>query len=143
MSYRDYALQEFAAVGWKYGADAKDPQQWLMDGVLELLDVFAKQGHSGSSAPYMVSLFKSLASFEPLGPLTGADDEWMEYAPGRFQNKRCSHVFRDPDGRVYDSEGIIWRKPNGSCYQNIESRVDVTFPYTPKREYRERPAEAL
>lgn len=137
MSYRDHALREFEAAGWKYGADADDPQQWMMDGVLKLLEAMSEQGHSGASAPYMVNLFKSLASFEPITPLTGIDSEWLEYTPGHFQNKRCGHVFKDESG-TYDSEGIIWRDPDGSCCTNFESRVPVTFPYTPKREYRNR-----
>ena len=54
-------------------------------------------------------------------------------------------MFKDDTG-VYDSEGIIfydWRKneETGEKYKSYftsrESRVPVTFPYTPKTEYKE------
>jgi hypothetical protein len=76
-----------------------------------------------------------LASFEPLVPLTGKDFEWNEVSEGMWQNNRCSHVFKGPDGKAYDINGKIFREPNGSCYTNIDSRVFIDFPYTPKREY--------
>ena len=134
----DHAKREFKAAGWDL---EKDEMQALMcKQVLELIEMFSNHGHSGSSAPYAINMFKSLASFEPLVPLTGADDEWNEVGDGVFQNNRCGHVFKDADGNAYDSEGRIFREPNGCCYQSFESRVPVTFPYTPKREYVDRPA---
>jgi hypothetical protein len=39
------------------------------------------------------------------------------------------------NGNCYDSEGIIFREPNGVCYTSIDSRVPVVFPYTPKSKY--------
>ncbi len=106
--------------------------------VIELMEVFAEQGHSGGSAPICISIFTQLAKFEPLGPLTGEDSEWTEVADGVFQNKRCSHVFRQPDrfnGQAYDIEGKVFREPSGSCYTSGDSMVPITFPYTPTREY--------
>ena len=136
-NYREHALRELKAVG--YNVDDKDdgPDKWIVKDILELLEVFAEQGHSGSSAPYCANAFKKLALFEPLGPLTGADDEWVEVAPGVFQNNRCSHVFKE-GGLAYDIDGRIFRDPDGSCYTSIDSRVNVTFPYTPKSEYVDR-----
>lgn len=128
VEHAKYELRKNLALG------DDDPDRWMADNVIELLEVFAKQGHSGSSAPFCVSLFSALARYEPIGPLTGEDDEWVEYVEGRFQNRRCSHVFKDADG-VYDSEGRIFRYPNGACYTNRDSRVPIEFPYTPKREY--------
>lgn len=112
------------------------PSKWMADNLIELIAVFAAQGHSGTSAGWCINSFKALANFEPLGPLTGADDEWHEYSDGLFQNMRCSHVFKDgKNGQPYDSEGRIFRYKNGACFTNRDSRVPVTFPYTPKREY--------
>lgn len=105
--------------------------------VLKLIDVFAEQGHSGQSAAIVIEMFARLARLEPLGPLTGADDEWVEVGPGVFQNKRCCHVFKEK-GAAYDIDGIVWEDPDGSRFTNIESRVPVTFPYTPKSEIRKR-----
>lgn len=102
--------------------------------VLKLIQVFADEGHSGMSAGMAVSIFEKLARFEPLTPLTGEDDEWNEVGSGMFQNRRCSHVFKE-DGEAYDSMGRVFREPDGVCYTSIDSHVPVTFPYTPKTEY--------
>lgn len=136
MNLVEHAKVEFKAAG--YDPDEKDgPDRWIQENVIELLEVFSKQGHSGSSAPYCIEMFRKLASWEPLVPLQGTEAEWMEVSDGMFQNVRCSHVFKDADGRAYDIYGIIFRYPDGGCFTNKESRVYIEFPYTPKREYRD------
>lgn len=142
MEYHDYAMQEFRVAGWidEDGNYTDEMQQDICEHVLRLLHEFSEEGHSGTSANYAVSLFRQLACFEPISPLTGEDHEWTEVREGCFQNKRCSHVFQDETG-AYDSEGRIFREPNGTCYQSRGSRVPVTFPYTPKREYVDVPGE--
>ena len=135
-----HALAEFRAAGWT-DADGKfedEMQEDICKHVLELLKVFSDEGHSGSTAPYTVNLFKKLAMFEPIVPLTGEDWEWHEPSPGVFQNIRCSRVFKQADrfnGQAYDIEGRVFREPTGACYTGAESRVPVTFPYTPMTEY--------
>ncbi len=152
MSLLTHAKREFQAAGW---ADAEgnieEPMQRdICNHVLTLLEVFSAEGHSGSSAPYAIDLFKKLASFEPLVPLSGDDSEWNDVGDGRYQNNRCSHVFKDKDrfgGQAYDIDGIIFYdnyvdeegKPYKSYYTSRDSAVPITFPYTPKREYKERP----
>jgi hypothetical protein len=130
-----HAKRELKLLGMDADVKEEDPNKWMAESVLELLKIFAKQGHSGSSAPYCVSFFKSLALFEPLCPLRGTDDEWNEIGEGVWQNNRCSHVFKDADGKAYDIDGRIFREPSGCCYTNFDSRVYVDFPYTPKSEY--------
>lgn len=107
--------------------------------VLKLIEVFAEQGHSGFSAPIVSDLFYTLAAYKPLGPLTGADDEWFEVTdpvPGgmQFQNRRCSRVFKDSDGKTYDIDGFVFEEPDGSRWTGFESRRPVTFPYVPLTE---------
>lgn len=102
--------------------------------VLELVRVFADQGHSGMSASFVTQLFGKLARYQPLSPLTGEDDEWNEVGEGVFQNKRCSTVFRE-NGEAYNIDGRVFREPSGVCYTNRDSRVHVSFPYTPTTEY--------
>ena len=153
-NYERHAMMEFRAAGWtdESGKFNDEMQEMICKHVMKLLEVFADEGHSGSSAPYAINLFKQLASFEPVAPLTGEDWEWTDVSEygGRddgplFQNKRCGHVFKDNDG-AYDSDGIIWYdwhtdEETGEKYKthftSRESRVPVTFPYTPKREYKE------
>ena len=141
-----HAKIEFKALGYEpvtiNQGQEEDPNKWIQENVIELLKVFAEQGHSGSSAPYCIRMFEKLANFEPLGPITGEDWEWSEVIEGQmWQNIRCSHVFKDSkDGPAYDSTGRIFREPNGCCYTSSKSRVPVTFPYTPQREYVDVPA---
>lgn len=152
MSYEEHAKREFKAAGWT-DADGKfkdQIQEMVCKQVLELLNMFSEHGHSGSSAPYAIQLFKTLASFEPVVPITGEGSEWNEVGEGHFQNSRCSHVFKDTNrfgGQAYDSEAIIfydWYVDSEgvrykSHYTCKESSQPITFPYTPKREYKERP----
>lgn len=158
----NHANTEFRAAGWTDG-DGKfndKMQEAICKHVLKLLEVFSDEGHSGFSAPYTIETFSTLAKFEPLVPLTGEDWEWMETSENIFQNIRCSHVFRDSsrfDGQAYDIEGIVFydyaeRKLEAdedgfpgtyrykSYYTCKESAIPVTFPYTPKIEYKERNA---
>lgn len=112
------------------------------DAVLKMIRLFAEEGHSGFSANMAVNLFERLARFEPLTPLTGSDDEWMEVSDGCWQNVRCSHVFKDADGKAYDTQGKVFREPSGSCFTSFDSRVYLTFPYIPKIEYVDVPASS-
>lgn len=146
---RKHALLEFKAAGWlDWNGNFKDSmQENICNHVLDLLKVFSDEGHSGSTAPYAVNLFKQLAMFEPIVPLTGEDWEWKDLGNNKYQNKRCSHVFKDADGSVYDSEGkIFWEwykdeetgKKMKSYFTSRESRVPITFPYIPEKVYVER-----
>lgn len=131
-----HAKREFLAVGYKPVEEEEDgPNKWIQENVLELLRVFSEQGHSGSSAPYCIETFKRLAMFEPLTPLSGDADEWNEVGDGYWQNNRCSRIFKEADGRAYDIRGRVFCDPNGLCYTSRDSRVYVTFPYTPTTEY--------
>ena len=63
--------------------------------VLELLEVFSKQGHSGSSADYVINLFKKLASYEPVALIMCTNDEWNKIDDDMniYQNNRCNAVY--------------------------------------------------
>jgi hypothetical protein len=159
-----HALMEFKAAKWldEDGKYSDEMQEAICTHVLKLLDVFAEEGHSGSTAPYAVNVFKKLAMFEPLVPLTGEDWEWTEVHEGCFQNKRCSRVFKqadrfdgqayDIDARVFyewnereldpDEEGYPGKRRFKSHYTSRDSMVPVTFPYTPSTEYVESTSEA-
>jgi hypothetical protein len=129
--------------------------------VMELIELFSKQGHSGMSAPMVASLFHKLANYEPLQPITGKDEEWTEVSVHQdktgkpwYQNKRCSGLFKDgKDGKPYyidaiikrDQRGITW---SGRCWLNEEDWLNgdrnlmidkrgyvKSFPFTPKTFY--------
>lgn len=100
--------------------------------VLELLNVFTKQGHSGFSAPWCVRLFSRLAMYKPLGPLTGEDDEWNEVGHNTFQNKRCPSVFKEgKDGIAYNIEARKFSDDGGETwFWSKNSWEFIDFPYT-------------
>jgi hypothetical protein len=151
MKTLDHALMEFRAAGWvdSEGKFKDEMQGIVCNGVMKLLMVFAEEGHSGTSAPYAINMFKQLAMFKPIVPLTGEDWEWSDARHNgdgsiHYQNKRCSHVFKEGDGQAYDIDGRVfweWYKDQEtgeafkSYYTSRDSRVYVTFPYTPKTEY--------
>lgn len=152
MSLVEHAKTEFRAAGWvdDNGKFYDEMQHFMCDQIIELLTIFGEHGHSGSSAPYAIDLFSKLAKFEPLVPLTGEDWEWtlLDYGcDPKWQNKRCGGVFKDADGNAYYIDGkVFWEwckpydgrepfEPYKSYYACRESRVPVTFPYTPKTEY--------
>jgi len=124
-----HAELEFRVLGWP---GDEEIQEWVCENVLDLLKVFASQRHSGNSAPYVLNVFKKLVWFDPIGPLTGKDDEWSEPYDddGTQQNRRCGDVFRWNDGQAYWRQGRVFREPNGSCYASRDSRVDIDFPWT-------------
>lgn len=133
MNLIDHAKKEFEIAGWPGECEM---QQMVCDNLLELLEVFSKQGHSGSSAPYVLTHFEKLARHETITPLTGEDSEWMEVGEDLFQNVRESSVFKSNEGEAYWIDGRIFRDPEGCCYTSADSRVPVTFPWTkPKPEY--------
>jgi hypothetical protein len=129
--------------------------------VMELIELFSKQGHSGMSAPIVADLFKRLANYQPLQPITGKDEEWVEVLEHRdstnkswYQNKRCSTLFKDgKDGKPYyinaivkrDQRGITWSGRawlneedwlNGDRNLMVDKRGYVkSFPFTPKTFY--------
>ncbi len=137
MSYfLEHAERELLAAGYDPDQSKEGPNKRIRANILELIEVFAKQGHSGGSASYCIDAFYKLANIEPLVPLTGEDDEWDDAPSGELrQNIRYPRVLKEPGGRVFDIHGKVFRRPDGSQYTSHDSRVDVTFPYTPKIEY--------
>jgi hypothetical protein len=143
-NFERHALTEFRAAGWvdEHGKFNDEMQEMICKHVMKMIEVFAEEGHSGSTAPYAISLFKKIASFEPITPLTGEDWEWRDTGHN-YQNMRASHVFKDyGSDRAYDINGkVFWEwsgtkeDPYKSHYTCRESRVYVDFPYTPKTEY--------
>lgn len=63
------------------------------DAVLELVKVFAAQGHSGFSAGLTLEVFNRVASYKTLTPITSNPEEWMEVGTGVWQNRRQGSVF--------------------------------------------------
>lgn len=144
MGYVDFAKQEFKQI--KRDASEDNSMQDLVEGnILELLEVFSKQGHSGSSAPYVVELFSKLALFEPITAIEDIEEEWGDVEGDAFQNKRCSALFKEKEtGKCYYLDAIVWQDENKHCWngsallksgKKISSRQYVKFPFFPKTFY--------
>lgn len=157
---RSHAMREFRAVGWtnEHGQFNDDMQEAICVHVLKLLDVFSDEGHTGTTAPYTIELFQKLASFKPIGPLTGEDWEWVDVSDRGghngstlWQNNRCSNVFKDETG-AYDIDAVVFyewcereldpdedgypgMKKFKSFFTSRDSKRYVTFPYTPLTQY--------
>ena len=101
--------------------------------VLELVEKFSDQGHSGFSAVMALDIFSKVAAYQPLTPLTGEDDEWnhLDYGPElKAQNKRRSSVFMEGDGLCYDIDAVVVRDPRGHTWGS-KVRDPIEFPYWP------------
>lgn len=135
MTETDRAIKELELAGL-FDKDS-DYGGMIGTAVKELLKVFQAQGHSGFSAGQTASIFNKLATGRVLTPLTGMVDEWTDVSHTAnkpiFQNKRASHVFAEDENgsNAYDIQSKIFEYPNGSQYTSSDSRVKVTFPYTP------------
>jgi hypothetical protein len=94
--------------------------------VMELMELFSKQGHSGYSAPLVAGLFKKLVDNQPLTGITGKDEEWGEVSDYGYdkqpwyQNKRCSAIFKDgKDGKPYYIDALIKKDQRGICWSGM------------------------
>jgi hypothetical protein len=128
-----WAERELARIG------DDDMQRMMNKHLLRMIRTFSREGHTGFSAGYAVSMLERLLRFEPVTPLTGDDSEWNDISDmsgePQWQNNRCSRVFRGADGRAYDIDGRVFEEPNGCRFTGRGSRVFVTFPYTPTTIY--------
>lgn len=143
---QEHAKEELARIG--LSVFSKDPMDRAMyQNIMSVITLFSGQGHSGGSAGYAIGILSRLMKYEPIAPLTGADDEWIEMdeaVAGRkmWQNKRCAgRVIKEADGKCYDLEGKVFMDPDGSQWTNRESWVEITFPYTLKHEFVNRTQE--
>ena len=124
----EWAKKELALLG-------KDEEGWqdaMNADILQIVETFSEQGHSGFSASYALSIIKRLLDWKPITPLTGEESEWVKCGPNTEQNNRCSAVFRDNhdnttahyiDGKRFsDDGGKTW-------FSNRDSHVPVKFPF--------------
>lgn len=73
--------------------------------VLELIEVFSNQRHSGASAYLVTHLFNELSQYKNLTPLTDDPDEWVDHSDKSedkiWQSKRNSEAFSNDEGKTY------------------------------------------
>lgn len=148
----EYAKRELDIIGLGINDRTGESYDYTMRShILHMVEEFSKEGHSGFSGSYALSVLRRVLDYKPLSPLTGEDDEWNQVSDGDnpvYQNKRASSVFKDNSG-AYWSDGIVfWEwltdKDTGekfkSHYTSRDSRVKIeSFPWTmpDAPEYRE------
>ncbi len=116
--------------------------------VMELIETFSKQGHSGMSAPMVVGLFAKLANYKPIGHITGEEGEWNDVSDlfghkgvTSYQNKRCSAIFKESkEGKPYYIDAIIWQGEDSwdtftGVVEDVTSSQYIRLPFQPKTFY--------
>lgn len=89
-----------------FDADS-DYNGMLAPAVMEIIEVFSKQGHSGYSASMVIALTQKLMRYENITPLTEDPDEWMLVDGGGdidtplYQSRRRSDAFSHDGGKTY------------------------------------------
>ena len=73
----------------------------IVERYLDLIRVFAAQGHSGGSASVFIPTITKLLQFENLTPITDEAIEWNEVVSGMWQNTRNSKFFSEDGGQNY------------------------------------------
>jgi hypothetical protein len=111
--------------------------------MLLLIDKFGNSGQSGGSAPYtanaICNTLRKLMLFEPISPISGIDEEWMEVSNEVYQNKRCGSIFKQSiNGTPYYLDAIVWQGEDDwdsftGTVCGISSRQYIKkFPFKPK-----------
>lgn len=131
----EYAKKEME-IAWP---EPDDMQDRMKQNVIEIVQIFSDQGHSGLSAAYILRILRRVLNWNPISPLMGYESEWGQaYGDEEMQqNKRCSHVFREHyDNRTaHDIHGKVFSDDGGETWYSCrESSVPVTFPYYPPDE---------
>lgn len=107
---------ELAGVG---DADA-DYGGMIGKSVMELMEMFSQQGHSGQSAILTITMFAHLARYDVLTPLTDDPEEWMEITADmlteqdRIEGKRLWQSRRKPS---------VFSRDGGKNWHDLESET--------------------
>ena len=116
MSLVKHAQDELKKIDW---VDDKEIYHGMLSkSVMEIVEVFSQQQHSGHSASIVRRVLMRLLNFEPLSALTGQDEEWelVDEKNEIYQNKRYSIVFK--------------KGKNGQAHINqAGENIKIDFPY--------------
>lgn len=122
--------------------------------ILALCEKFGNSGQSGGSAPStataLAQTVKKLLLQEPICPIMGIDEEWIDVAhlgdglDILWQNARCSCLFKGINGRAWYLDAIVWKGDKTGTFTGpiqmgeevLTSRQYVKrWPFTPKTFY--------
>jgi len=98
--------------------------------VIELIDKFSKQGHSGFSAGMTTQLFDLLAQYKTITPITNNPFEWQDTAEVisgesgvMWQNLRDPSYFSDDGGQTW------WNVNDDKKEEILERVISILTPY--------------
>jgi hypothetical protein len=77
--------------------------------VLDLVQIFSEQGHSGMSALITIEIFNRVARYQTLTPITDNPREWSDHGD-LWQSERQSSLFSNDGGKTYwdvDNKDVI------------------------------------
>ena len=87
-------------------------QPMLANNILEMIEVWSKAGHSGSSAEWAREVLYKLLNYQNLTPITSNSDEWRDVSGIHgypiWQNNRYGRIFSKDGGKTWydiDKEG--------------------------------------
>jgi len=112
-----HALSELRYAGF-YDKDA-DYGGMIPQAVLEIMEVFCKQGHSGGSASIVIAILEKILRWENLTPISDSKEEWMslqEEGPltGWYKDMDpCWQSRRNPS---------LFSKDGGKTYYNVDDK---------------------
>lgn len=138
MSLIEFAKKELADAG--YFTDQDFYGGMTGKAVLELIECFANQGHSGMSAGITLAIFNQLANYKPINPIEDKIEDWSDSVGDGtiLQHKKLSSLFKTSGDRAYYLDAIAFQGPEefdsfvGSIGK-VQSRQYVkTWPFTPK-----------
>lgn len=148
MSCINHAKRELALIGYNVNPDpnSEDVNDFAVLSILELIDTFRKQGHSGFSANYVLNIFNKLARLETLSPLTGNDDEWTKVYSDEneisYMNNRDCRIFKHVDLKNKKEKCIllnhyVFVDKNNCSFSSEKSSIPIDkFPFTvPSEKY--------
>lgn len=99
-----HAMRELKTLGFPYPPTAANQiniDALMATNLLELIIRFSQQGHSGTSASYLMNRLDRLMGMRNITPLTGDPDEWVEVSEGWWQNLRNGEAFSWDGGKNY------------------------------------------
>ncbi len=140
-----HALSEFVFAGWmtQDGVFNDESQESICQDMIQVIELIDGQDHSGFSIQYLITHLPPLLKQEPLTPLTGEADEWMQFQDDLYMNKRCHRVVKYGENEPsYDTEGVVYYEKTidsdgkeSRTYFIEKPTTPITFPYTPTTVY--------
>lgn len=131
MGVIDHAKRELEILG--YGKDSPDANRVKIgDSIINIIESVLNDGYLSriDLIEDLSDTVRKLIIQKPLSHLTGKDNEWILVSEKEclYQNKRCTHIFKDRDG-AYNINGKIFRTKSGTTYSCKDSLVWIEFPY--------------